>query len=130
MKIQKHYRALACATMSLAVIGFASPAFAEGDKPHKPKYEHSKGGKHKGKMLEKLDTNKDGSISKGEFITAMEGKFAAMDKDGSGEITAAEMEEHHKEKRAEMKKMREEMKEKRGDKPPRHGDDMPPPPAE
>jgi len=130
MKIQKTYRALACATLSLAVIGFAYPAFAEGGAPEKPKYEHEKGGKHKGKMLEKLDTNKDGVISKGEFISAMEDKFAGMDKDGSGDITAAEMEAHHKEKRAEMKKMREKMKEKYGDKRPNHDDDMPPPPAE
>ena len=133
MKIQKYYRGLACATMCMAVLGFAYPAHAEGG-PKGEKAPHSKGGGPKGKMLEKFDTNKDGVISKGEFITEMEAKFADMDKDGSGDVSAEEMSAHQKAKRAEMKKMRDKMggkhgKGHEGHSPP-HGDDMPPPPAE
>lgn len=134
MKIHKHYRGLACATLCMAVLGFAYPAHAEGG-PKDGKPPHSKDGGHKGKMLEKFDANKDGVISKGEFITEMEAKFATMDKDGSGDISAEEMSAHHKAKRAEMKKMRDKMggkhgKRGEGHQPPPHGDDMPPPPSE
>ena len=61
--------------------------------------EHHEGGYGKGKMMEKVDTNGDGMISKAEFMAKHEEKFAKMDKDGDGNLSAEEM----KQARGEMK---------------------------
>lgn len=51
--------------------------------------------------MDKMDTDKDGKISKAEFAAAHDGKdekFAAHDGNGDGFIDAAEMDAHHKAK--------------------------------
>ena len=72
---------------------------------------HAKGEKAKA-MLEEIDTNKDGAISKDEYMVHAQSraaeKFAEKDANGDGSITADEGKAH-------MEKKREEMKEKRGD---------------
>ncbi|MFZ5629425.1 MAG: hypothetical protein ACOY5B_09885 [Spirochaetota bacterium] len=58
-----------------------------------------------GRMLEKMDTNQDGKVSKEEWQAHHEQRFAEMDADKDGSITAAEVKEHHskmREKHAEM----------------------------
>lgn len=63
-------------------------------------------GQHNGKkgphMMEKMfehhDTNKDGVISKEEFMASAETRFTEADADGDGSITKKEMMEKHKER--------------------------------
>lgn len=52
--------------------------------------DHHKGD-YKGKMMEKVDTNGDGMISKEEFMARHEEQFAKMDADGDGNLTKDEM---------------------------------------
>lgn len=87
---------LGVAAVSMAV---AAPAMAEGPK-------------HKGKgmdLFEMHDTNKDGVVTKEEFLKKAEEHFAKLDADGDGQITKAE----HDAKKAEWK---EKMKEHRAKK--------------
>ena len=67
------------------------------------------GGHHKGKMMEKVDTNGDGVISKAEFMAKHEDMFAKMDANNDSQLTKEEM----REARQAMKEKWEEMKEKR-----------------
>ena len=60
-------------------------------------------GRGHGKMLEKLDTNKDGAISKEEFAARRDGDFAAADTNKDGSVSAAEMKAFHEKKIAERK---------------------------
>lgn len=62
-------------------------------------------------MFEKDDLDKDGAISKEEFVKSSEERFTNMDADADGKVTKEEAKKHHEEKRAKWK----EMKEKRGD---------------
>ena len=71
--------------------------------------EHHEGGDHKGKMMERIDTDGDGVISKAEFMAKHEEKFAKMDSDGDGNLTKDEMEAA----KAKMKEKWKEMKEKK-----------------
>lgn len=115
--------------MGAAIIGASTPSFAQGgpDGPGgpPPPYEGDEGGdrgphgqgdgkgKHGNRMLEEMDADKDGSISKGEFLMGMEGKFNELDSDGDGVATPDELKAHHNAKRAEMKEKFSKMKEKR-----------------
>ena len=74
--------------------------------------EHHEGGDHKGgKMMERIDTDGDGKISKAEFMAKHEEKFTQMDKNSDGFLTPEEIKEAHesmKEKWKERKEMRKE----------------------
>ena len=48
-------------------------------------------GKYCKKKMKKMDTNKDGSVSKDEFMSHAEKKFAKKDKNGDGVLTEDEM---------------------------------------
>ncbi len=76
---------------------------------------HEDGEGKKGAWMEKVDTNGDGVISKSEFLTHAEEKFAKKDKDGNGEITKEEAKEARKMKKEHMKERVEKMKEKRAE---------------
>lgn len=67
-----------------------------------------KGEKFQRHMMEKIDTNGDGVISKAEFMAAHEEKFTKMDTDGNGELSADEL----KAARDHMKKKGKEFLEK------------------
>ena len=100
---------------SAAALALASPANAEegtGDKPHRQG------------MLEKIDADKDGAISKAEFMAFHEQRFAEMDTNSDGIISKAEGEA----KKAEWKAKRKEMH--KGEAPPLPGGDAASPPAE
>lgn len=72
------------------------------------------------KMFEKLDTDKNGTISEAEFIAKSKERFAAMDANSDGAVTPEEAKAAHE-------KMREKWKEHKA----KHGDEAPPsPPAE
>ena len=107
MTIKIDFRPFTLTMMGLALVGFAFPAYAESPETNQQKPNK---GEHLKRMSEKLDTNKDGSISKGEFLTSMEERFNEMDSDGSGEITQEELKAHHKNKREKMKEKFEKMK--------------------
>jgi hypothetical protein len=58
--------------------------------------------------MDKMDTDKDGRISRTEFAAAHDGKddkFAAHDPNGDGFISAEEMKAHHDAKRGDKAKM-------------------------
>lgn len=56
------------------------------------------------KMLEKIDTDKDGVITQAEHEAFTAAKFKEMDKDGDGKVTKDEMQAHHKAKMEEWGK--------------------------
>lgn len=59
--------------------------------------DHEGGGKAEGKCgegkcgMKRMDANGDGKVSKEEFMTMQENKFAAMDTDHDGTLDATEM---------------------------------------
>lgn len=77
----------------------ASMAKEEAEHADHAKADHAKMKGHEGSCgMDKMDSDKDGKISKPEFAAAHDGsdaKFAAHDPDGDGFISAAEMEAHH-----------------------------------
>lgn len=81
----------------------ALPALAE---------DGAKDGHKRGDFFEKVDTNKDGQISKDEFMAAdkdrAENKFKEMDANGDGNVTKEEGKAHHEAKKAEWEKRKAE----------------------
>lgn len=81
-------------------------------------------GHHEGKdkkldhMFERYDTDKDGTISKAEFLTHEEKKFSEMDANSSGDVTKEEAKAHH-----EMRK--KEKDERKGKSEGKHSDSAP-----
>ncbi|MCH8906341.1 MAG: hypothetical protein IH840_04555 [Candidatus Heimdallarchaeota archaeon] len=74
-------------------------------------------GDHKGKkmrMMEKMDTDADGMISKDEFMAMHAKKFAEMDADSDGMLSMDEMKSHHKAMKEKRMERREKMEEKKG----------------
>lgn len=67
-----------------------------------------KGGHHKGKFFEKMDTDGDGQISKAEHMSAAEERFAKMDANGDGVVTKEELHEKMKKMKGKWKKHKEE----------------------
>ncbi len=57
-------------------------------------------------FMMQLDTNKDGKVSKAEFIAPHEKRFAQMDKNGDGSVSRAEIEAVEKAMRERMEQMR------------------------
>lgn len=101
MSSRKHPITLAIAgTLALSGSAFAMDDLAGGymqDAAQAPPAAHDAGEGSCG--MDKMDTDKDGRISKAEFAAAHDGKddkFAAHDPDGDGFISAAEMDAHHK----------------------------------
>ncbi len=88
----------------------AVPAFAgpEGGKKH---------GERGDKMFEKIDANKDGTISAEENAAFSKKKFDEMDGNKDGSVTKDEAKAHHEAKRAEWEAKKAEMKAKAGEKP-------------
>ncbi|MFZ4125224.1 MAG: hypothetical protein ACOYJ2_04035, partial [Rickettsiales bacterium] len=66
----------------LSAVLFATPAFAEMHEggPKGP-------GGHHGKMMEKIDTDKDGKVSKAEHLAHADQKFTEMDTNKDGFVT-------------------------------------------
>lgn len=83
------------------VIAASGAAYAKG--PHG-------GGHHGDKMFEKIDTNKDGAISKAESQAFHDAKFTGMDANKDGKVTKEESKAHFEAKRAEWKAKRDAAK--------------------
>jgi hypothetical protein len=112
--------------MGAALIGASTSSFAQGgaDGSAGPPPAHDSGepgdkgqgggkGKHGNRMIEEMDADKDGSISKGEFLMGMEGKFNELDSNSDGVATPDELKAHHETRRAEMKEKFSKMKERK-----------------
>jgi hypothetical protein len=88
---------------SAAALVMSSPALAEEGKDGKP---HHQG------LIEKLDTDKNGAVSKAEFLAFHEARFAEIDTNSDGTISKEESDA----KRAEWKEKRKGMH--KGEAPP------------
>ena len=104
----------------IAAGALAAPlAFAEDGKSGDHGKKH-----HKGHMMEKVDANGDGAISKDEFMARHEEMFNKMDADGDGSISKEEMKAGMEAKREKMKEFREKRKDRRdADKPTGNSDE-------
>jgi len=76
------------------------------------------GGQHKGggkgmRIFELQDANKDGAVSKEEFMKFSEERFAESDADGDGKVTKEELKAHHEKMRAKWEAKKKEMKEQK-----------------
>lgn len=87
---------MAVTTGAIAGIG---TAFAGAD--------HGRGWSGHGMMLETLDTDKDGAVSKAEFEARRAADFTAADSDKDGNVSAAELSAFHEQKMAEHRAERE-----------------------
>jgi Ca2+-binding EF-hand superfamily protein len=63
----------------------------------------------KGKMMERVDTDGDGMISKAEFMAKHESKFMEMDVNGDGSLSKDEMKDSRQDRKDKMKKYKEKM---------------------
>jgi hypothetical protein len=99
--------------LGLAVIVLnAYPVMAEeGSSPEK------KGGErpYKSRMFEENDTDKDGKISKQEYLAGSEKRFAEIDANKDNFLTMEEMKARRDEMRAKMKERRKERAEKKAE---------------
>ncbi len=57
-------------------------------------------------FMQQLDSNKDGAVSKAEFLAPQEKQFADMDANKDGAVDRAEIEAVEKSMREQMQKMR------------------------
>lgn len=88
----------------LSAVLFATPALAEHHEGG-----HEGGKRHHGKFFEKVDTDKDGKISKAEHQAKSDEMFTKMDADKDGFVTKEEGKAHWEAKRAEWKAKKAEM---------------------
>lgn len=93
-----------------ALVFLASPVYAEDIAGEAGAHEGRKGG-----MMQKIDTDGDGKVSKSEFIAVHEKKFSKIDADGDGYVGREEMKAHKQTMRAKKSEMREKWKNKKQD---------------
>jgi Ca2+-binding EF-hand superfamily protein len=113
---EDHMTTIKTATLAAAAIAalasFSTASFAEG---------RGEGGRGGGAMmLQDLDADKNGSISKAEFEAGTLKRFTAGDADGNGNLTEAEFAAGAKLMAAERMKQREDARKARAEQ--RHGE--------
>jgi hypothetical protein len=74
-----------------AIDGIAGVAFAQKDSAPKPHDKLALGEDQVAELLLLMDTNKDGRITKQEWVKFMEAEFDRLDKQKSGVINAKEI---------------------------------------
>ncbi len=84
---------LTLAAASALTLALAVPMVASAERP----------GRGHGGHMEKMDTNGDGVIAKGEVESAALAAFAKLDADANGQLTQDEMKAGHEAQRAERK---------------------------
>ncbi len=82
-KISKISIAVAVAALVLT----AQPSWAEEAAGSR----QGRGGHNPGQMMQQMDTDGDGSVSKAEFLAGAEARFTKMDKNGDGVLTKDDM---------------------------------------
>lgn len=82
-KISKISMAVAVAALVLT----AAPSWAEEAAGGRA----GRGGHNPGQMMQQMDTDGDGSVSKAEFLAGAEARFTKMDKNGDGVLTKDDM---------------------------------------
>ena len=102
------------------VIGVSGMAAAQGDCKGGGNGEHKGHGAH---MFERLDTNKDGKITRAESKKLADERFTSMDTNKDGAIVEAEIKAAHEKMRAEWQKKQSANKsgDKSADEPSRKG---------
>lgn|GEM_PF-1644273 len=123
--LQRHImKKITICTVILGALSFAVNAdHGRGHHGKRPKGM----GPMQGKMLEKMDTDKDGKVSKQEWQTHHETMFTQLDADKDGFVTKEEMKAHHQKMMAEHGKMGPgEGKGKKGKKRPKKDDNEKP----
>lgn len=69
---------------AFTAVMLAAPGAMAGESTHEP-------GEHRGKMMEKIDTDGDGKVSKAEFTASHEERFTKTDTDQDGFLSSEEM---------------------------------------
>ena len=93
----------------MRLLAILSTVLLLGACAHGHKHGHHDGHKsghkaHKQKMWDNMDANKDGKISKDEWMKDKQQWFVDMDTNKDGFVTMEEKKAHHKAKHANMKK--------------------------
>ena len=91
----KHLFLMAAAILGLSIASNAAIADNHGH------------GDKKGKMMEKVDTDGDGKVSKEEFMAKHEKMFTKMDADGDGYLSKEEMKKARGKMHEKMKMMKD-----------------------
>lgn len=99
--------------MAVALGLSAGAAYAEGGDHGKPHDKAHRGGG----LMQKIDTNGDGNVSKAEFMAKHEEMFAKMDADSNGSLTKDEMKAAREKMKEKMKERRDGIRERREGKP-------------
>ncbi|WP_018147568.1 EF-hand domain-containing protein [Henriciella marina] len=97
--------ALAATLTGLATLGAAGLAFADN---HEEGDRSSHREARSERMMERFDTNSDGTITTAEIEAMKAERFAAADANGDGGLTMAEIEAHREAERASRMQTRKE----------------------
>lgn len=97
--------------MAMLVLGVAAaPVFAEETATKK---EMPRGGEHvRRDFLQMIDTDKDGNISKAEYLANSEKTFASLDGNSDGMLSKAEIDAKREEWKKKMNEIRADRKAK------------------
>ncbi len=85
---------------TVAIMALGSAFARAADAPTPPADGKGMMGNHHGKMMEKMDTDKDGIITRAEHDAFSATRFTEMDTDKDGKVTKEELEKHRQEKMA------------------------------
>jgi hypothetical protein len=81
---------LAAAIGALATIGAAAPAYAASTSPFPSSASEVAGFFFNMEMMKRMDVNRDGMVSRAEFLDYFGRQFDRMDRSGRGMLTARE----------------------------------------
>lgn len=94
-------------TTLFALVLISSPALAQqGQVPMKPDLDAI--------FFQQFDSDKDGQVSKAEFLRPTEAQFDHMDKDKNGLLDAAEVKAFNEEMNQRMQQMQRQMNQQQG----------------
>lgn len=107
---------LAAAVAALMISPVAARAQDDGPSSDRPARAHRMDRKeHRQDRMGKVDTDKDGKVSKDEFLAAHAAQFDEMDTDGDGYLSPDERKAAWEKHRGKMKDRMQKWREHRGD---------------